>query len=370
MSKSRFIRTLHSIVCLFNNAVRLDWLSGFSTRGDVARSIFLDLHDPALAKDYAVLLLALIRDSTVIVWFRPNFKLLAGFTGLAASLLRASKPCYWWPWHRPPGGARVFTDRSSQAEANHLYLLSPNVRQGSSQPLKKLQVTLHPIFLLDDQIPRVEPSRNLARIFFSGNTDPASYSNHSMASFYKVPTRHQIISHLLDPAWPGESVVVLRSAEDLDRFLNGAYSNRVVIANWQWSPHSTSNLDCRIPSHLWFTILGSVDYFLACPGIRTLDCHNLAEALAMGAMPILPFSDHWHGLFEHGQTALFFRGLDDLPAAIDLALKSPRPDRSLIRQVYLDHFSLQAIANTLLDPGLSPCRAVSFYQEVYVPYAS
>jgi len=333
--------------------------------------VFLDLHDAALAKDLAVVILALARQNCELR-VRLNPRLLAGFTGLGRQLLLASRPLPWSPWQRPRAQERVWCDEPQRARQHGWQLLYPEARLPAGHPVHRLQVGMHPSLLVEEQallaLHTTRVTTRLARVFFSGNTDPQAYANTAMACHYGVPTRLQIIEALLSPSWPGPSPVVLRTASDLQRFLQGAFADDLVVAQWRWSPQSSSGLECRIPNDRWLEVLASVEYFLACPGIRTLDCHNLAEALAMGATPMLPASSHWHGIFENGRNALLFEGLNDLPDAMTRAFDGHAPQRNVAMTTYQEHFSLQAIAQSFTDPKLSSEVVISPYQEVYVPY--
>ena len=363
---------MKALLRLLANAAGLGWVAWLSrSTSPTGARVFVELRDPALAKDLAVVLLALSRQNLKLR-VRLSPRLLAGFTALGRQLLLASCPWPWWPWQTPPTKGRVFTDCPQRARRQGWQLLCPEALVPSGWTVRRLQVGLHPSLLANEQtLLAARPTKvmtRLARVFFSGNTDPQVYANAAMASHYGVPTRLQIIEALLSPSWCGPPPVVLRTAEDLEDFLQGAFADALVVAQWRWSPQASSGLDCRIPNERWLEVLASVDYFLACPGIRTLDCHNLAEALAMGATPILPASPHWHGVLESGRNALLFSDLAELPAVMVRAIDGPSPDRRGAITTYQQHFSLRAMAETLMDPDLPVQTAISLYQEVYVPY--
>ena len=68
----------------------------------------------------------------------------------------------------------------------------------------------------------------------------------------------------------------------------------------------------RIPKEKWFATLGKSDFFLACPGGSMPICHNVAEAMAVGAVPILEYPEYLDPPLKHGVNCLAFTGPDEL----------------------------------------------------------
>lgn len=334
--------------------------------------VFFELNDPALAKDYSILLFAIASDGAQLR-IRANLRMLAGFTGLALQLFSQSKPKLWWPWQTPLPSQPTFTDLVSSSRKYHYNLLWPESKYPLFNPtsIYHLQVSIHPSQLLvdtqDEPVQKQHASR-LARIFFSGNTHAASYSNSAMSTYYGIPSRLEIINHILSSSWSGPTPIILRSVSDLNRFMDGEFSDMLVVAQWQWSPTSSSGLDCQIPNHLWMSVLSSVDYFLACPGTRTPECHNLAESLAMGAIPIIPDCLCWRHIFSHRVNSLIYQKINDLASVFNYAMANAALPRSTATDTYHQQFSLKAISSTLLNIHRSSSCQVSFYQEKYLHY--
>ena len=102
---------------------------------------------------------------------------------------------------------------------------------------------------------------------------------------------------------------------------------------------------CMIPGERWLDALAKADFFLACPGVGMPLCHNLIEALAAGAVPILQYADYLPQPLEDGVNCLAFAepaGLADaIRRATAMAPEQIRRLRENVRQYY----------DTYLAPG-------------------
>ena len=68
----------------------------------------------------------------------------------------------------------------------------------------------------------------------------------------------------------------------------------------------------RIPQEKWFATLAKSDFFVACPGGAMPICHNVAEAMAVGTIPILEYPEYLDPPLRHGVNCLAFTGPDEL----------------------------------------------------------
>ncbi len=144
------------------------------------------------------------------------------------------------------------------------------------------KVTLPPVYQVNAPRP--------ARIFFGGNTEEGKYDKDVLRQVYHMLTRREMLeaAAAVTPAYrPVDAASWLASAE----------FHPFVLCETQ---------HCKIPQERWLEALGKADFFLACPGVGMPLCHNLIEAMAAGAVPILQYGDYLPQPLEDGVNCLAF----------------------------------------------------------------
>jgi hypothetical protein len=103
------------------------------------------------------------------------------------------------------------------------------------------------------------------------------------------------------------------------------------------------------PEYLSF--LGECSFFLAPPGFRMPFCHNLVEAMSVGAIPILGYGGWLDPPLRDGVDALRFSTLDDLDSTIERALAANEDEirrlRTGVLAYYDEHLSIDSFARRL-----------------------
>jgi glycosyltransferase involved in cell wall biosynthesis len=148
----------------------------------------------------------------------------------------------------------------------------------------------------------VEASRP-ARIFFGGNTVEGKYNKDVLRDVYRMLSRREMLDVV------GAAVPPHRPA-DAASWLAAAEFHPFVLCETQ---------HCKIPQERWLEALAKADFFLACPGVGMPLCHNLIEAMAAGAVPILQYGDYLPQPLEDGVNCLAFRnpaGLQEITAKV------------------------------------------------------
>lgn len=72
----------------------------------------------------------------------------------------------------------------------------------------------------------------------------------------------------------------------------------------------------KIPPERWLEAMAKGDFFLACPGVGMPLCHNLVEAMAVGAVPILQYSRYLSPELQDGVNCLSFDDEASLKAVV------------------------------------------------------
>lgn len=90
--------------------------------------------------------------------------------------------------------------------------------------------------------------------------------------------------------------------------LKNADRDSMIVVNSQTDP---------IAADQWFTTLAKTDFFLCCPGAAQPMCHNVVEAMSVGAIPLIEYGDRFTPHLTDGVNAVCFRGKPDLKKTLD-----------------------------------------------------
>jgi hypothetical protein len=101
----------------------------------------------------------------------------------------------------------------------------------------------------------------------------------------------------------------------------------------------------------YLSFLGRCSFFVAPPGFRMPLCHNLVEAMSVGAIPILGYGAWLHPPLRDGVDSLQFSTLDELDSAIERGLAADEGEigrlRAGVLSYYDEHLSVESFANRL-----------------------
>lgn len=119
-----------------------------------------------------------------------------------------------------------------------------------------------------------------------------------------------------------------------------------------------------IASQDWISTLAAHRFFLCCPGASQPVCHHLIEAMSVGGVPILEYSDRFTPSLVDGENAICFEGragLVDAIRRIDAMSISELERLSEAAADYYDrHLDGEGFLSRVLDHGLlSGVEAVS-----------
>jgi hypothetical protein len=152
---------------------------------------------------------------------------------------------------------------------------------------------------------RIEDPR-MARIFFGGNTTESRYSKDSIGETYRILTRRQVLDVATETAGDG-----IHRPNNAVEWLASSEAHPFVMFETQKG---------GIPRDRWVDALANSDFFLACPGVDMPLCHNLIEAMAGGAIPILQYAAYLPTPLGNRVNALTFDDHESLREVIKTAL--------------------------------------------------
>jgi hypothetical protein len=222
----------------------------------------------------------------------------------------------------------LITDRSQPSPAlaqkvvNMVYPY--RLRQQASE--MELPFFVHPQVGARVKLPhpyRIEDPR-WARIFFGGNTTEGRYSKDVIGERYHMLTRREMLAAAM------ESVdhAVHRPTDTL-AWLDSTEVHPFVMFETQ---------HVRIPQNRWIDALAKADFFLACPGVGMPLCHNLIEAMAGGAIPILQYANYLQVPLKNGVNALTFDSAESLRDVVKTALAMSPEQVISLRQGVHDYY--------------------------------
>jgi len=128
----------------------------------------------------------------------------------------------------------------------------------------------------------------------------------------------------------------IKGADALQAFLAGDMDQRVIMVD---------TADYEIPMEQFRPVLARFDFFLALPGVHMPLCHNLVEAMSVGAIPFIQESYAAHVLpaLVDGETCITFRDRSDLEAKLEFALTlsddKTTAMRANVNAYYQSHFT-------------------------------
>jgi hypothetical protein len=161
-----------------------------------------------------------------------------------------------------------------------------------------------------------------ARLFFGGNLKP-SYGSGKIGRNFDLMSRIEVI----------DTVSLSFASRIVPTFAQANSEHCVVISDSRSHPIEIND---------WLPSMASSDFFLCPPGNSQPLCHNFAEAISVGTIPILEYGDRIRPNLVDGQNAIFFCGPGGLLSAVARVLSmSDKEIRSLRRGVidfYDNHY--------------------------------
>lgn len=185
---------------------------------------------------------------------------------------------------------------------------------------------------------KVEDQRH-ARMFFGGNTTEDRYSKDVIGRKYGMLTRRQVLSVATETAGDG-----VHHPTDAVEWLASSGNHAFVMFQTQKG---------GIPRDRWLDALANSDFYLACPGVEMPLCHNLIEAIAAGAIPILEYARYLPVPLENRVNALTFDSEESLREAVKTALEMPPEEivrmRANVNAYYMKYHAPGCFARRLFE---------------------
>ncbi len=192
---------------------------------------------------------------------------------------------------------------------------------------------VHPVHANHDFVNRVRILREktkCVKIFFSGDLKgyDKNFINYPAPKLPRLDVVHTILKLI-----PDKSIFVGNQQEVSDLF-ELPYTNRCVLVD-------TGKI--WIDDSRWLDYLAQVDFFLAPPGICMPMCHNIIEAMAVGAIPVTSYPEWFEPSLRDMDTCITYSSAEELIRKISMVLEMEQSVidglRANVIKYYHDHLA-------------------------------
>jgi hypothetical protein len=175
-----------------------------------------------------------------------------------------------------------------------------------------------------ENLKRLRGARRRMRAFFAGD------SNGYVREWVHFPSpklpRFEVLKTLKERI--PDDVVLVKGRAEIERLCGSGHVQKFVL----------SDSGSGIAPEEWLPTVADADFFLCPPGIVMPMCHNVIEAMAVGAIPLISYPEWFHPNLEHLTNCIAFGGKDDLVKKMRLALSMPQPQVEKIRARVIDYY--------------------------------
>ncbi len=179
---------------------------------------------------------------------------------------------------------------------------------------------------LGERLNKYRSSNKNMRIFFSGDTK--GYTRNRVKHPKEKLPRLEIINTILERMH--EDVLHVKEPSVLNNLLNTAYIRKCVIVDTN---------DIWVDKRNWLGMLASANFFLSPPGIVMPMCHNLIEAMSVGAIPITNYPEWLDPALTHMKDCIVFDDRNDLIEKLKLALEMDEKQIAKMRGNSLNYYN-------------------------------
>jgi hypothetical protein len=155
--------------------------------------------------------------------------------------------------------------------------------------------------------------KKTVKILAAGKLDD-TYNNDITRKIYKKKTRVEVFSHILST----QKALLIDSEKEWRRICDGDNNSDIIIVSQ----------GARINLGQWLYAISLADFVICTPG-WCHPCTSVAiEALAVGTIPIISFSELFAPGLEHGTNCFIFDNFEELDSAVQSALTMDREEKA------------------------------------------
>lgn len=214
---------------------------------------------------------------------------------------------------------KVNFDISSPKMEHHNWILMP--------------YSMHPIVYVTgqhEQLYHFRDNSRKARIFFAGNINPQlykSFKNRYLRERFNKLLRPEVIQTLISKL--ESEVLLVKDEEQMRLVLAGNYPNKCVIVDRSiFSIHQAE----------WLKVLSKSDFFVCPPGVSMPLSHNVIEAMAVGTIPILNYTEWFKPCLEHMKNCIEFSDEENLISNVKYVLSMEQAQINKMHKNVIEYY--------------------------------
>lgn len=311
---------------------------GFPRRGDV---LFLC----ASEWRYPTYLYLCLRDPYVVEVPRPELPFVLSFGSLSDFFFRTRGLA---PRALPTARTTVLRPGDAARETGRNIRLSYDYYSSQEQTADAITMPYfcHPDFYrlgLDRRARALRDGPRSIRVLFAGGINDEKYQTGLQ---FPIMNRTIVLRTAADAL--GESLLVIRSRDEVLRVLGGVTLPALFVLSENTDESTRLH---RATPRQYQTLLSRSDFFLAPPGVLMPHCHNIIEAMAVGAIPITNYGAYLSPPLEPDVNCIAFQTSDELTAQLRRVLSMPdaeiRRMRANVLRYYESHLDPAAFGRVL-----------------------
>lgn len=198
---------------------------------------------------------------------------------------------------------------------------------------------VHPVHAkpdLNERLRKIRSKKKSMRVFFSGDTK--NYKRNRVQYPKEKLTRSEIIQSIMKHM--GDSAHLIEDGSLIQDLENSHYLNKFVLVdtNKTW-----------VDDKKWLDTLALTDFFLCPPGIVMPMCHNIVEAMSVGAIPITNYPEWFDPDLKHLENCIVFDDEKDLIEKVNLALAMNQEQIADLRKNAIGYYESHLKPSTFTD---------------------
>ena len=202
---------------------------------------------------------------------------------------------------------------------------------------------MHPLVYesgLHHHVRGLRKAKRSIRVFFAGTVSEAGYER---TYHWPYPSRSAVLD-TVTRSFP-ESVEHVSPGLEYPTFLGRRHA--IVLSIARSSADTVAKHVLTQRDMLEFA--GSSDFFICPPGVKNPHSHNVIEAMATGAIPILAYGELFEPALEHLETCIAYRDLDDLVEKMRVVLAMPETQIRRMRASVCRYYDRHLAPETLFE---------------------
>lgn len=212
-------------------------------------------------------------------------------------------------------------------------------------------------------VERFRSMQRTVRIYFSGATWHYKDRGKEVARLFGKLTRLEALAAIRDTL-SSDELLTIETPNQRETILHGdGFTNRLVLP------------EAKGPEADWLDDLSRSDFFVCLPGMTIPMCHSAVEAMAVGTIPILNYSEWFSPGLTDGDNCLTYRNTSDLLRAVRHALSldeaAVRAMRKRVARYYDEHLDPRRIMQTVMASPANPLHLylITERRDAYGPSA-